>query len=197
MCGRYYIDDETSKEIEKIVANLDKKLNYQKGEVRPTNNALILTGKNQRIEPKVFKWGFPKFTDSGVILNARADTVFEKRTFKDSIISRRCIIPASGFFEWNKIKEKVYFTPKSKKIMYMAGIYNIFENETRFVILTTKANTSVKEVHDRMPLLLNENQIDEWIFESMRTSAILKQVPYILNYQIDYEQQSLNLNKPG
>lgn len=196
MCGRYYVDDETSREIKKIVEELDKKLGNTKaktGEIFPTNDAAILVAKDNKIEPDILKWGFPNFKNKGVIINARSETAFEKPMFRTSLTSRRCIIPANGFYEWNADKNKIYFTPQSEKVMYMAGIYNLYENEARFVILTTAANTSIEDVHDRMPLLLTENQIEQWIFDDMRTSAILKQTPYMLNRKSDFEQQTLNL----
>ncbi len=198
MCGRYYVDDETSREIKKIVEELDKRLGNtstkaKTGEIFPTNDAAILVAKGKKIEPDVLKWGFPNFKNKGVIINARSETAFEKPMFRTSLTSRRCIIPASGFFEWNSNKDKIYFTPKEEPIMYMAGIYNLYENEARFVILTTNANFSIEDVHDRMPLLLNENQIEEWVFDDMRTSTILKQTPYMLNRKSDFEQQTLNL----
>ena len=64
MCGRYYVDDETSKEIEKIIAELDKKYSnqeYKKGEIFPTNDVPILVAKDKKIEPDLLKWGFPNF----------------------------------------------------------------------------------------------------------------------------------------
>ncbi len=198
MCGRYYVDDETSREIKKIVEELDKKLGNtstkaKTGEIFPTNDAPILVAKGNKIEPDVLKWGFPNFKNKGVIINARSETAFEKPMFRTSLTSRRCIIPANGFYEWNANKDKIYFTPQTESIMYMAGIYNLYETEARFVILTTSANSSIEDVHDRMPLLLTENQIEEWVFDDMKTSTILKQTPYLLNRKSDFEQQTLNL----
>lgn len=196
MCGRYYIDDDTAKEIEKIVAELDKKYSnksYKTGEIFPTNDVPILVAKGKNIEPEVVKWGFPNFKGNGVIINARSESAFEKKTFRESLVSRRCIIPASGFFEWNSSKDKIYFMPKEEHIMYMAGIYNVYNNEARFVILTTEANSSIEDIHNRMPLLLHSNQLDQWVFDDMRTSAILKQTPYLLSRKSDFEQQTLKL----
>lgn len=196
MCGRYYVDDETSKEIEKIIAELDKKYSnqeYKKGEIFPTNDVPILVAKDKKIEPDLLKWGFPNFKNNGVIINARAETAFEKPMFRTSLTTRRCIIPANGFYEWNANKDKIYFTPKTEPIMYMAGIYNIYDNKARFVILTTEANSSIEDVHNRMPLLLHSDQLDQWVFDDMRTSAILKQTPYLLSRKSDFEQQTLKL----
>lgn len=101
-------------------------------------------------------------------------------------------MPASGFYEWNTNKEKIYFTPQGEEVMYMAGIFNIYNNEPRFVILTTEANTSISDVHERMPLLLSKDQIEAWLFDDMQTQKILKQTPYLLNRFSDFEQQTLD-----
>ncbi len=193
MCGRYYIDDETSKEIQKIIEELDKKSSAPRiktGEIYPTDDVPILVGKSNGIEPDVLKWGFPNYKGSGIIINARAETASDKRMFGEHLLSRRCIVPASGFYEWNTNKEKIYFTPKEKSILYMAGI---FDREQRFVIVTTDANTSISDVHDRMPLLLRKEQIEPWVYDSMQMKEILKQTPYLLNRSSEFEQLRLNL----
>ncbi|OPJ60595.1 SOS response-associated peptidase [Clostridium oryzae] len=196
MCGRYYVDDETSREIQKIVAELDKKLNkpkYKTGEIYPTNDVPILVAKNKSIEADILKWGFPNFKSRGAIINACSETIFEKKMFRESLVSRRCVVPASGFFEWNTNKEKIYFTPKDESIMYMAGVFNIYDSDARFVILTTGANSSISDVHNRMPLLLSNSQIESWIFDDMQTQTILNQIPYLLNRSSDFEQQTFDL----
>ncbi|SHK98704.1 Putative SOS response-associated peptidase YedK [Anaerocolumna jejuensis DSM 15929] len=183
MCGRYYIDDETSREIEKILQDIDKKKpdkNYKTGEIFPTDTVPILVAQDNRIVPELYTWGFPNFYKKGVIINARCETAFEKKTFRESLVSRRCIIPASGFYEWNKTKEKLYFTQPSADILYMAGIYNTFSGISRFVILTTSANASMADVHDRMPLILKPEQTETWLSNSSVTQDILYQVPVSL-----------------
>jgi len=197
VCGRYCVDDETSREIQKIVGESDKKLNHLKiktGEIYPTNEVPILMARGKSIALDMLKWGFPNFSNKGLIINARQETVFEKKMFRESIVSRRCIVPASGFYEWNTNKEKIYFTPQGEEVMYMAGIFNIYNNEPRFVILTTEANTSISDVHERMPLLLSKDQIEAWLFDDMQTQKILKQTPYLLNRFSDFEQQTLDLS---
>lgn len=197
MCGRYYIDDETSKEIEKILQELDKKnlgKSCKTGEIFPTDTVPILVAKGENIEPDVLTWGFPNFQRKGVIINARSETAFKKPTFRQCLVSQRCVVVASGFYEWNKSKEKILFTQPESNIMYMAGIYNLFQNESRFVILTTAANNSINDVHDRMPLILSKEQIPIWLNDSRQTQTILNQVPALLNKQSNYEQIKLNLD---
>lgn len=196
MCGRYYVDDETSKEIQKILKDIDSKnssKSYKTGEIFPTNTAPVLLAEKDAIVPDLLTWGFPNFKNKGVIINARSETAIEKPTFRQSLVSRRCVIPANGFFEWNKSKEKIFFTQPESSIMYMAGIYNTFQNESRFVILTTNANQSIVDVHDRMPLILQKEQLQPWIFDYLRTQEFLKQVPIILKRKSDYEQTKLDL----
>lgn len=113
MCGRYYIDDEDiafRKIIHEAVSNKGD-MNVKTGEIFPAYKAPVLLNDGKRTRPFIMEWGFPSFYKSGVIINARAETALEKRTFKEPLLSRRCVIPASGFFEWqrnddSKIKDK-------------------------------------------------------------------------------------------
>ena len=76
-------------------------------------------------------------------------------------------------------------------MLYMAGIYSRYQDEDRFVILTTQANASMKPVHDRMPLILEKNEIIPWIFDREKTSEFLHKVPCMLERRSEFEQMSL------
>lgn len=187
MCGRYYIDDETSREIERILQDIDKKntgKSYKTGEIFPTDTVPVLVAQKDAVVPELHTWGFPNFHNKGVIINARSEGAFEKKMFRESLVSRRCIIPASGFYEWNRAKEKIYFTQPDSGILYMAGIYNTFDSISRFVILTTGANSSMTEVHDRMPLILGSGQVNTWLYDASATQAVLYQVPMNLHREL-------------
>lgn len=180
MCGRYYIDDDATKEIEKLIEGLDIKNtaeNYKTGEIYPTDSALVLLKQEDRAVLKTHIWGFPGFRGSRVIINARSETASEKISFRESLLYRRCIIPAKGFFEWDRKKAKLYFTDESSPLLYMAGLYHVFGSECRFVILTTSANGSMADVHDRMPLLLSREQIPSWLSDNSAVKSILAQIP--------------------
>ena len=82
------------------------------------------------------------------------------------------------------------FTRSDSTVMYLAGFCDWFENERRFVILTTVANESMKKVHDRMPLILEKEQLRDW-FANDKMEAILHQESVMLKRQAEYEQQSL------
>lgn len=196
MCGRYNFTTEESEEIRRILERLDQRFannNVKTGEIFPTNIVPVLVPESGQIEPIACGWGFPNFKNKGVIINARSETVFEKKTFRESLIYRRCVIPANGFYEWNKNKERIYFKQPKSSIIYMAGIYNYYNEESRFVILTTGANQSIVDIHDRMPLILYKEQLHSWLFDNEQTQAMLNQVPTILTRKSDYEQTKLDL----
>lgn len=187
MCGRYYIQDDLINEIEEIVTEIDAKVNF-KGDVFPTNTVPIIYGNQESLMLSGMIWGFSHFNGKGVIINARCESVKTKMTFRDSFLHNRCIIPAAGFYEWDKEKNKVRFERKNSNILYMAGIWKSYEDAKRFVILTTRANDSVRNVHDRMPLLLKENELENWIFKDEFADLAIQKIPSQLNQIRGYEQ---------
>lgn len=188
MCGRYYVDDETAREIEKLVGQVERRIS---GDVCPSNEAAVITGRKPVLSAEMMKWGFPQYRGNGLLINARSETVLEKRTFRESILHRRCVIPAKHFYEWNSSKEKVTFFREDRAAVFLAGFYNCFGEEDRFMILTSPANASVEAVHDRMPLILEEKEITDWIYEnSFLEYALHKEMPQLKTYQ-PYSQQSL------
>lgn len=191
MCGRYYVDENTAKEIQKVVQNLDSKMAFEAGDVHPSEKPLVLTGKCPRLTAERMFWGFPQRERKGLLINARAETVSERITFRDSVLHRRCIIPAGHFYEWNRAKEKSVFRRKDSSVLYMAGIWNHYEDGDRFVILTTQANFSVAPVHDRMPLILEKNELENWIYEDGYAEYILGRTPVLLKREQEYEQMTL------
>lgn len=192
MCGRYYVDDETAREIEKVVREVDEKLRKEKmGDIYPSQAAAVLTGKLSGLKAEEMNWGFPQYQKKGLLINARAESVLDRKMFRDSVLYRRCIIPARHFYEWDSEKNKVTFSRKDEPILYMAGFYNRFQNEDRFIIITTQANASVRQTHDRMPLVLEKSELGDWVFDDKFLEFALHKVPVQLNKQQEYEQQSL------
>jgi putative SOS response-associated peptidase YedK len=180
MCGRYNFTVEQSDEIREILEKLNAKFQGKEartGEVFPTNQVPILVEEEKEASPTLCIWGFPKFDQKGVIINARSETAFEKRTFRDSLVNRRCIIPSTGFYEWDSTKQKFLFREEGTNALYMAGIYTYYKEDMRFVILTTEANESMKGVHNRMPLVIPQNDIGTWILDNSATNDILRRTP--------------------
>ncbi len=193
MCGRYYVDDETVKAIEQLVKDIDDRLrNGLPGrDIHPTDTAPVLAQRGNGVQVSWQRFGFPGFTGKQVIFNARAETVMDKRMFQAGIHNHRIVVPATWFYEWNRNKEKVTFHRADAPVMYMAGFCSPFEDGDRFVILTTEANESMKSTHERMPLILEREELNDWIFNNDRTEQILGQTPVMLKKKIEYEQQTL------
>lgn len=215
MCGRYYVDEETAKEIRRLVLKLDQRFQEKSdqnmareaerkmdaeafygaagrtGAVFPSQKATVIMGREHHLEAEQMLWGFPRFDGRGLLINARAETAAERRTFRDSVLHRRCVIPAKGFWEWNKSKEKFSFERPDAQVMFMAGCYDCFDGQERFVILTTEANPSVKPVHDRMPLILERNELEGWVTDDGAAEHFLHKTPVLLEREAEYEQMSL------
>ena len=144
MCGRYYIDSDMADEIEKVVHDIDQRIRQEHfaGDIFPTNVAPIIEKSEHGLKLDVCKWGYSLSQGKNLVINA--------------ILYHRILIPASGFYEWNRLKEKNTFSRYDAPVLYMAGFCDWFENERRFVIMTTAANESMIKVHDRMPLILEK-----------------------------------------
>lgn len=186
MCGRYIIDDGgSSVDIIDLLNELRESYGsgaVKTGEIFPTNSAPVLCKNDNRIAPRPAVWGFPKWKGSGVIINSRSETAMEKAMFKEPLAKRRCIIPSTGFFEWNKAggsrKDKFRFNMPGEEALYMAGMTSLFDyGDTRreaFVILTTGANDSMSPVHDRMPVILRHDELEGWISDDSFAAHVLK-----------------------
>ena len=145
MCGRFYVDEGTAKEIERVIRGVDLRIQKMRaGDIYPSQPAGILTCHSRQKEPlapdlvtpnaptfelKEMHWGFPQYQKKGLLINARAETALERRTFCDSVRHRRCIIPAKHFYEWDSDKNKVTFFREDRPVLFMAGFYNRFQNE--------------------------------------------------------------------
>lgn len=178
MCGRYYFDID-EKELKEIVEEVQRNTNedFKAGEIYPTNITPIITNQGATMA----KWGFPKWDNKGIIINARIEGLTDKRLFKNIVNSNRCIIPASGFFEWNrnpsgaKQKDKYYFK-RPGSALYMAGLFNTFNDkseqlslfdsnkeELSYVIITKDANKYMAGIHDRMPVIFTREEMHSWL----------------------------------
>lgn len=200
MCGRYYIDDETSGEIERLVRRLDERRRQESleavrrtmaGDIHPGNDAPVLSEKGGAVCCSWQRWGFPGFDGRKLIFNARCESALEKPLFRESVLHRRVVIPASRFYEWNPRKEKNTFYRSDGPVLFMAGFCKRYGDGEHFVILTTAANASMKPVHERMPLILEREETAEWIADPGRAEELLKKTPCLLERKADYEQLSL------
>lgn len=177
LCGRYtFFTDKELQEVDEIIEKISNEIQQEKmktGEIFPTDAAPVLVPERKLMIPKIFTWGFPNFRDKGVIINARSETIREKKMFASAFENRRCIIPSTGFYEWDGEKRKHLFNVPESGMLYMAGLYNQYEGVNRFVILTTDANSSMADVHKRMPVVVPKEKIEDWVFDFNKVDDIL------------------------
>lgn len=156
MCGRYHFNilpDNKGKQIKDRAKKL--KLIYKEGEVFPGDNVLCMIPKDSKIDLDVFKWGIKSKT---LLINARSETLDEIVTYK-KIKNNRCAVITNGFYEWDKEKNK-YFIKYNEKYMYLACIFNEFDE---LVILTKSSNGDFKRIHDRIPIIMNQEEMIKYI----------------------------------
>lgn len=138
------------------------------GEVAPSQVSVILANsKSMKQAPFLMKWGYSQ-TRGGLIINARSETITEKPMFKESIHTRRCMIPANRYFEWQTLegrKQKYSLFPEDHAFFFMAGIYRPEgpNGVPSFVILTREAPEGIRQIHPRMPVILPRDQWNEWL----------------------------------
>ena len=176
MCGVFYVDDDTIREIEKIARKIDQK-QAATGDVHPTQPALILRADHGEMVSEVLKWGYEAYGKKAPIFNARSETVQERPMFRYDFEERRCLIPAGKFYEWKQDgtekKEKYeFFTPD--KILYLAGIYHKDPEGDRFTILTRAAEGCMTGIHHRMPLILYKKDMGKWLFSKEEAEKLLE-----------------------
>ena len=100
---------------------------------------------------------------------------------RKSLRERRAVIPTKHFYEWDKEKTKTAFFHPAEPVTYLAGFWNAFSGEKKFVVLTTEANTSMSDVHNRMPVLLQEKEIEDWLEDDVFMELALRRIPYLLS----------------
>lgn len=184
MCGRYSLfTNADSAVIEQILRELTaQNLNFRAGEIFPTDEVPVLTEEDGRIKPTLMSWGYPSPTGKGMLINARAETAESKRIFCAGLYHWRCAVPTTGFYEWSHEgkKQKHLFRLSDSPSLFLAGFWDVFDDARRFVVLTTEANESMRAVHNRMPVVLAENEAGNWILDGGLAEEYLRRIPPLL-----------------
>lgn len=184
MCTRYYMDD-APKELAEIIAKAKaskladtflRKLSrpmITNGEVRPTDVVPVIApnaGKLKTVFP--MQWGFKNPQHDSTVFNARTETAATKPTFRDAWKAHRCIVPAAYYFEWQHYKtpdgktktgDKYAIQPAGTEMTWLCGLYRVDAGLPYFVILTRDPVGELAQIHDRMPMILPDTLVDEWI----------------------------------
>ncbi len=178
MCGRYFFSaDNTDERVAAILRSLERRHpgEYKTGEILPGDTAPAVVRREGKLVPVPAVFGFPGFQGKKLLINARGETAAEKKTFAESLRERRIVLPASGFYEWGRdsAKTKYYFSVDRQPVIYLGGLYQLWEGVCRFVILTRAANASMAEVHDRMPVLLRAEEVRPFLTDRDAAKALI------------------------
>lgn len=186
MCGRFEFSAAESAELMQIIASVQRRhdpsipnLNFPCGEVLPGVHTPVMIAEGEKIVGDWQKWGM-KSWDGKQIINARAETVMERPMFRKGFAEHRCVIPTTGFYEFDEGHRKYYFGEPGQP-MYLAGVSDVIEGVSCFVILTTAPNKSMSDIHDRMPLILQREQIRPWLTRPEEAIQILTIIPPLLS----------------
>ena len=195
MCGRYQFSAEQSAEILQIVQAVQDKLGAPAAKAIPSDARpgckmpVLLASEDGRTTPELMVWGFR--TPRSLLINARAETALEKLSFADSTRYRHCVVPSTGFYEPDGDRREHFFTVPGQNALYMAGIYDVYDGVPRYCILTTEPNASMRGVHPRMPLVLEKEQIEPWLFDLKATERYLAWIPPLLKSRALDDQMKL------
>ena len=161
MCGRFQMTPEAWSAASRL-ASIPSFIEIPLGFIYPGTLSLVLTAPENHpdsLTGELAKFGWKWKVDRPLQINARSETAWTSPLFGPHMRHDRAGIPASCFFEWTPAKEMISCREPKSPVLYMAG----FVTDGSFVILTTKANDSIRDIHHRMPLVLREDQVTPWI----------------------------------
>lgn len=175
MCSRYFLDDEGN-----IIAHTFRvplKVRVQRRfNIAPTQLAPVVREREGQREIAMLRWGlvpaWAKELKVGTsMINARSEGIAAKPSFREAVKGRRCIVPATGFFEWQGEagrKQPFAITVPGHELLAFAGLWERWQPKDgepveTFTIVTTEANPSIARIHDRMPVILPLAAVDTWL----------------------------------
>ena len=211
MCGRYtlHVDKEA----------LSRQFGLDFGEVAPRYNLapterirFVFSNASEQRQAGFARWGLvPHWSKTGStekpLFNARSETVLEKPTFKSACARGRCLIPASGWYEWSRTeggtKQPYHLKPKEGSVLAFAGLFDVWRGEDEkplvsCTVLTTAASDGLTWLHERMPVVLGYDDYDRWLDRSTPDIADLTEllVPYPAD-ELEVYPVSPKVNRAG
>ncbi|HXV73298.1 MAG TPA: SOS response-associated peptidase [Sphingomonadales bacterium] len=185
MCGRYALDATVEDLLNAL--RIKSRVNLQaRYNIAPGQSILVLRNHPEKVTRELctLEWGLiPGWAKTRpkdrALINARVETVAEKPSFRAAYRKRRCLIPASGFYEWKgepTYKQPFYIYLKNAKVFAFAGIWERWQPPGEdaiesAAILTTAASATVKSLHDRMPIIVKGEDHDAWLSGAMEGAA--------------------------
>lgn len=184
MCGRF-AQKSPAKKISKTFKVEEVPPLVERYNVAPTQSVLAVREASDGREAVFLMWGLvPHWAkDPGIgnkLINARAETVMEKPSFREAFKRRRCLVPLDGFYEWSRRgdrKRPFYFHMRDGEPFAVAGLWEVWEGEGEMLetctLLTTEANELLAPYHDRMPVILSPEDYDRWLDSEVRGTEML------------------------
>jgi putative SOS response-associated peptidase YedK len=189
MCGRYSfaIEDELIRE--RFGVSVRSAIYKARYNCAPSQDLAVISTE----EPEIlnfYRWGLIPFwaKDPSIgnkLINARAETIVNKPSYKQAFRNRRCLVLSDGFFEWEKTREKIPYriSLQDNAPFSMAGIWEKWKNQEgviihSFSIITTNANSLIEEIHDRMPVILKREDEKKWLSAIGETELLELLLPY-------------------
>lgn len=187
MCGRYTLStpmDDLVEVFDVPPVTFDHEPRYN---IAPTQEAPVVASDRRGIRMGLMRWGLvPSWADDPSIgsrmINARAETLRTKPSFKEAVVARRCLVPADGFYEWvweGSGKVPYWIHDPNRSPMSLAGLWERWKGGGQepvysFTIITVAPNEAVRSLHDRMPAIVPEGERATWLDKSVRTENALE-----------------------
>lgn len=187
MCGRYYIEaEDMTPEVLRTVEEINRQhLNRTAGkDVHPTDFAPVITAQGTR----PMQWGFRLPDRAAPVINARSETAAHKPLFAAPVRQRRCLLPASGYYEWDRGRSR--YTIGCGGMVCLAGIWRPEGGEERFCILTQPPVEALQHIHDRMPVMLAGQAAQAWLAGQLPPEEAFRFVPPGVSGRTDAAQLS-------
>jgi putative SOS response-associated peptidase YedK len=179
MCGRYGLYDISESNILLENQGYAFKPNYN---VAPTQTMPVITASSDSHTVSIMQWGIKRKLGPNIekdIFNTRSEKALE-RFWGKTVRSHRCLVPANGFYEWRKTpdgKIPFWIHAKDHELIYFAGIYDVDAAGTEhYSIMTTTPNIEMADIHDRMPVILDENAQDIWLQGTDEDTAMISEL---------------------
>ncbi len=197
MCGRFTLHSRLNQILQQFAIEMADIAFEPRYNIAPTQSAPVIRIQNGMRRLDLLRWGLvPSWAKDLSIgsrmINARAETIAEKPSFRSAFKRKRCLVPADGYYEWvreGKRKQPFLIRTTDSGPFAMAGLWESWRSkdspQTRgsvesFTVITTNANEATCDVHDRMPVILDEEQQQIWLDGSIENANVLQDllVPY-------------------
>lgn len=201
MCGRYRIDDgRDSIELHGIIEAVNRRVVVEPvvtgGDVLPTNVApVVARSKSRKMAAFGMRWGY-HLPDGKYVINARSETAADRPLFRDGMRERRCLVPATRYYEWERrggAKVKYTLWPERAEMFYMAGIYRLEAEGPAFAILTRDPADHIAFIHDRMPVILPSDAARDWLDPACDTARLLERAVLSVAYEKEAGDEQLRM----